>query len=467
MNDKVAIYVRLSREDEDKIDNNKESKSIDNQINVLKNFAKEQGFVVYQIYSDDGFSGADFNRPAFMQMLFDMKQKKFDVLLLKDLSRLGRSLHKVGDFIENVFPANGIRVISVNDKYDSSLYNDDMSIVLRSFLNDYYLKEFRKKCKKSREFYAQTKHLNYYPKYGYRFNEEGQEIIDEYSANVVKRIFSLIANNSVSCGSVAKILNAEGILTRSAYASQVLKLKALHKKPADKWNADKVWSIATDYEYCGHSINLANHKKNQRILLKNTHCLIVSEELYYKAQKQIKSHSKVKRKLEHLGCIIVDEKSRKNLLFSKKQQVYFLRENNRKIYSISKNIIDTVLFLDCIAVIEEMVEKYIALRKEKCVQNKTRLLEEFNIKYSSLIDLRFQNKIDEQTYIKKCNFLSEKIESIEKESIKNTELEKIKDLIVKLRQMKDKKMQVIRKVIKTCYIIKSDADNIYIKLRYS
>ena len=160
MNNIVAIYVRLSREDEDKIDKSKESRSIENQIKTLKDFAKEQGFAVYNIYADDGYSGGDFNRPAFKQMIDDMKRRRFNVLLLKDLSRLGRSLYKVGDLIENVFPVNGIRVISLGDKYDSQFYKDDMSIVLRSFLNDYYLKEFKKKCRKAREHYAQTKHLN-------------------------------------------------------------------------------------------------------------------------------------------------------------------------------------------------------------------------------------------------------------------------------------------------------------------
>ena len=200
MKNKVAIYVRLSREDEDKVDKKTESRSIENQIKVLKDFAKEQDFTIYHIYSDDGYSGDNFNRPAFTKLICDMKLKKFNVLLLKDLSRLGRSLHKVGDFIENIFPSNGIRVISLGDKYDSEFYKDDTSIVLRSFLNDYYLKEFRKKCKKSRAHYARTKHLNYYPKYGYNFNENGEEVIDEYSADIVRKIYFYLAEERISCG---------------------------------------------------------------------------------------------------------------------------------------------------------------------------------------------------------------------------------------------------------------------------
>ena len=161
MKNNAVIYARLSREDEDKIDSKKESRSIENQIKTLKTFAQEQGFLIQGIYSDDGYSGADFNRPAFKKLLKDLEVNKFDIILIKDLSRLGRSLHRVGELIENIFPQKGIRIISVNDKYDSRTYNDDISIVFKSFLNDYYLREFRKKCKKARQHYAQTKHQNF------------------------------------------------------------------------------------------------------------------------------------------------------------------------------------------------------------------------------------------------------------------------------------------------------------------
>ncbi|MBE5752971.1 MAG: hypothetical protein E7343_02760 [Clostridiales bacterium] len=270
--DKVAIYVRLSREDENKTCVQDTSKSIENQIFTLKMFAQEQRFQIYEIYIDDGYSGASFERPALKKMLTDMERKKFNIVLLKDLSRLGRSLRKVGEYLECVFPAHGIRVISLNDKYDSQSYKEDTSILFRGFLDEYYRKEFLKKCKQARIHYAQTKHLNYYPKYGYRYDENGTEIIDNYSASIVRRIYDYVANEGLSCGKIADKLNADGVLTRSAYATTVLGLKPLHKTSAKKWNAEKVWSIATDYEYCGHSINWSRLKENERIMLKDTHC---------------------------------------------------------------------------------------------------------------------------------------------------------------------------------------------------
>ena len=136
----VAIYARLSREDEGKIDGSKESRSIENQIKGLTSFANENDFEIYEIYYDDGFTGADFNRPAFQRMLNDIKQRKFNILLVKDFSRIGRSLYKVGKFVEETLPQNNIRLISINDKYDSSKNFNEESIVLKAFLNDYYLK---------------------------------------------------------------------------------------------------------------------------------------------------------------------------------------------------------------------------------------------------------------------------------------------------------------------------------------
>ena len=143
----TAIYARLSREDENKYYGNSESRSIENQIKALSDYAQENDFIIYKVYYDDGWSGSTLVRPQFQQLLNDMRNHKFNTLLVKDMSRIGRSLHKVGDLIERVFPENHIRVISVSDRYDSSQYKDDMSIVLRSFLNEYYLKDLMKKCR--------------------------------------------------------------------------------------------------------------------------------------------------------------------------------------------------------------------------------------------------------------------------------------------------------------------------------
>ena len=151
MMNKAVVYARLSREDEDKIDGNKkESRSIENQIKFLTSHAEKNGLVVTKIYYDDGVSGGTFDRPAFNEMIKDMKRKRFNIILIKDFSRLGRAMHKVGDFVENIFPAYNIRLISVSDNYDSFTSVDDESVVLRYFVNEFYLKDFKKKCRISK-----------------------------------------------------------------------------------------------------------------------------------------------------------------------------------------------------------------------------------------------------------------------------------------------------------------------------
>lgn len=135
MNNTCAIYVRLSKDDGLDV-----SQSIQNQIKNLKEYAIANEFNIYIIYVDDGYSGKNMNRPGFQEPLKDIKHKKFSILIVKDISRLGRSLNKVGEFVEEILPTYKIRLISILDNYDSNSYVNEDSIVLKSFLNDYYLK---------------------------------------------------------------------------------------------------------------------------------------------------------------------------------------------------------------------------------------------------------------------------------------------------------------------------------------
>ena len=118
MMNKAVVYARLSREDEDKLDGNKkESRSIENQIKFLTSYAEKNSLTITNVYYDDGVSGGTFDRPAFNEMIKDMKRKKFNIILIKDFSRLGRVMHKVGDYVENIFPSYNVRLISVSDNY--------------------------------------------------------------------------------------------------------------------------------------------------------------------------------------------------------------------------------------------------------------------------------------------------------------------------------------------------------------
>ena len=421
MKSKVAIYARLSREDEDKIDGNKsESRSIENQIKVLSDYARENDLDIYKIYYDDGYSGANFERPEFKKLLKDMYQHKFDTILIKDISRLGRVVYKVGELIECIFPKNNIRVISLNVKYDSLTYNDDQSIVIRNFLNDYYLKEFKRKCRQARTHYARTKHLNYYPKYGYNFDKDRKEIIDDYSANIVKRIFDYVANQGLSTCQVAEILNKEGVLTRSLYATRVLGLKALNKNPAKEWSGEKVWEIVKDYEYCGHSKNWVRHIKEEQILIKDTHLAIIDEETFNKAQKNIEDRSTRKNKVKHIGKLLIDRKTGKNLLYGRTigkedKATYFCRVNNLRVYSIKARAIEDIIYRDTLNVIQCCKldqERFYNFFKERIFNgkeyNQEKLkdkLNKLNEEYSQILEAYFNQTICEEIYEKKSQKL--------------------------------------------------------------
>lgn len=479
----VAIYARLSREDENKYYGSSESRSIENQIKVLSDYASEHGYLIYKIYYDDGYSGATLERPQFQEMINDMRSHKFNTILVKDISRIGRSLHKVGNLIEKVFPENNIRVISVNDKYDSSNYNDDMSIVLRSFLNEYYLKDFRKKCRKAREHYAKTKHLNYYPKYGYNFDEERNEIIDDYSANIVRRIFDYIGNKGLSTFAVAKILNEEGVLTRSLYATQVLGLKGLNKKPATCWNADKVWAIAKDYEYCGHSINWANHVKEERIFLPNTHKALIDEDLYKRTQDVIDKRGKRQRDELHIAKLLKDKTCNGSIFYdyyaNKKVPYYFCRDKKtqRRQYLIPAKLIENIIYKDAMTLLKlckENSARVYNVYKEKLFNgaefdenNIKQELKRLNEFYSKLLEGYFDKTISEFDFERKSKNIIKQIN--ECEELLNSSKEKQSEITLfnirfgkfleSIKETPKDTIELIKLVVKCVYINKKPINN--------
>ena len=120
---RAVLYLRLSRDD----DNRGESESIQNQRALLREYAARQGFSVIDEYADDGWSGTSFDRPRFQDMLRDMEQHRFDIVLVKDLSRLGRDYIQTGRYLELVFPEHGVRLIAVNDGIDTARADTDLA----------------------------------------------------------------------------------------------------------------------------------------------------------------------------------------------------------------------------------------------------------------------------------------------------------------------------------------------------
>lgn len=477
MKSKAIIYARLSREDEEKFTRNKsESRSIENQIKVLSEYAQKHEIEIYKIYYDDGVSGGTFDRPGFNNVIKAMKKGAFNVLLLKDFSRLGRVMHRVGDLIENIFPKYNIRVISLGDNYDSATYSSEVPIVLKNFLNEYYLKEVKKKNRLARVRCANTVHLNYYPKFGYRFDENRKPVIDPISAGIVRRVFDLIGNKGYTLMRVAEIFNSEKVPTRSYYATEILKLKPLHKKPATEWNGEKIWEIARDYEYCGHAVNWENHPKEERIILKNTHPALVDEDLFMRTQEVIEKRSRFKHYRDHIGRMLIDRGSGRHLFYAKGKgktfdnTCYFFRVGNCWKYKILASVIEEVLYQDVIKIIElasndqerlyKIFKQKLFGRQECSMEKLQKRLDDLNEEYSELLEQYFLKKIPQHLFETNAEKLKSKIRINEQsvENFGNIQIRlslyeiKFKKFLEALKTKPDNRLEIIRMAIEKVYI---------------
>ena len=471
---KAIIYARLSREDEVALGFEGKSKSIENQINLLANYAKNNNLTIYKTLVDDGISGANMQRPAFLELKNEILLKTFNVLLVKDFSRLGRVMHEVGDFVENLLPIYAIRLICVDDGFDSFNLNvSEESSVLKYYINEYNLKEFKKKSGISKIHNAKVKHLNYYPKFGYRFDSDRQEVVDDFSSKIVIKAFELIANSSFTTAQVASLFNKQNIPTRSHYAKNVLGLKSLNKNASNVWTAEKVWEIVKDCEYCGHSVNLKYSKTDKPIIIKNNHCAIVSEELFLKAQEVIFSRAKNKNKLNHLGKLLIDNNSKRNLLFQKnnknpKLSSYYLRVNGKRVYSFSATGIEEVIFNDVV----KIVKKFLAQkRNEENVIAKINLLnkemEKINLLYEKVLNDHLFNKISSTQFNSSVKTLNEKLKNIESEiELVKLNSKKFKGFENSLNFRKANKIEVIKLMVKSVKVTPLQNQNYKLNIVY-
>ena len=221
---KVGIYCRLSVEDavnSAKAKNyipSDESVSIENQYEILSKFVMLNGWVEVKTYRDDGYSGGNFQRPGFQEMLEDARSGLINLILVKDLSRLGRDFVEVGRYTDVVFPSLGCRFVSVLDCLDSEGDNTDM-LHFRSLMNDYHLKDLSSKIKSVLNAKMKSgQYLGSYAPYGYRKSEDDkhQLVIDEEAAAVVQRIFEM-RRSGMAYGKITAALNQDGILSPRWY----------------------------------------------------------------------------------------------------------------------------------------------------------------------------------------------------------------------------------------------------------
>ena len=304
----LAEYIRLSVEDgDDKV----ESNSIINQRALLNDYIKNNPeFKLYDYYVDDGFSGTDFNRPGFQRLLKDMKEKKFDAIIVKDLSRLGRNYIEVGNYIEQIFPLFDIRFIAVNDSIDS--YKDPKSInnvivPFKNLMNDEYCRDISNKIRSVFEIKKKNgEYIAAFAPYGYIKDPEDKHhlIVDQESATTVKLIFKW-SLDGMGRTAIAHKLNELGILNPLGYRTLVLKQnwksRKLDKNYSYSWDTVTINKILKDEVYCGDLvqnkgkiISYKVHKyvknpKEEWIIVRNTHEAIIDRETFEKVQEAILS----------------------------------------------------------------------------------------------------------------------------------------------------------------------------------
>lgn len=254
MHDRIAanravLYLRLSRDDA----NRGESESIQNQRALLREYAARQGFSVADEYVDDGWSGTNFDRPRFQDMLRDMEQHRFDIVLVKDLSRLGRDYIQIGRYLELAFPEHGVRLIAVNDGLDTARADTDMA-PFRNVVNEMYARDTSRKIRSALHAKMQEgKFVGNFAPYGYQKDprDKNHLIPDGHAAQVVRQIFIWAAAGSRPA-EIARRLGERGEPPPAVYRCQAhpeLNPDCYSKRK--EWTAGSVSRILRDTVYLG------------------------------------------------------------------------------------------------------------------------------------------------------------------------------------------------------------------------
>ncbi|MCD8150522.1 MAG: recombinase family protein [Clostridiales bacterium] len=248
----TAAYIRLSMEDSGKVN----GYSLENQEKLVCDYIKHcQDMELYKLYVDNGFSGTKFERPAFDEMMQDMKSGKINCIVVKDLSRLGRNYLEAGNYLEQIFPFFRVRFISINDGYDSNSPNmadEALIIPLKNIINEGYARDISVKVTTAVEAKKkQGKYLGKYPPFGYLKDpgDKNHLLVDEEASAVVKRIFTL-RDSGMPLGAIAKLLNNEGVPSPMRY----FYLKGISKEEKalrSYWDRTKIKRMLQNPVYLG------------------------------------------------------------------------------------------------------------------------------------------------------------------------------------------------------------------------
>ena len=302
-NDKItALYCRLSKDD----GTNNESMSISTQKTMLKDYAKRNGFLNCQFYVDDGYSGTNYDRPAFRQLIEDIQDGEVSTLITKDLSRLGRNYLETGTYIEVFFPNHNVRYIAINDGVDS-IDNAQMDITpFRNIINEMYAKDTSRKIKSALHARKmQGKYMATTAPFGYQKDEKDHNhlVIDEVTAPIVELIFS-IAEEGVGLHTICNRLRKAKVIKPSFYKKEMFERYTDEEKMYD-WDTAYVSKILHDPVYAGNltvaerPTKTMRSKKRQYIpyaereVIYGTHEPIIEQSRWNNVQKILQSRPPV------------------------------------------------------------------------------------------------------------------------------------------------------------------------------
>ena len=302
----TALYCRLSRDDELQSPSN----SIQNQRRILESYAREHNLMPYQFFVDDGWSGANFQRPGFTEMMEGVENGEIKTVVTKDLSRLGRNYLQVGMYTEMIFPQKGVRYIAINDGVDSAQGDSELS-VLKNVFNEWMVRDTSKKIRAVKKAKGMSgKPVTSRPVYGYLMGEDERFVVDPEAAPVVRQIYSLcLAGNGPT--KIARMLSEQGIPTPGTLDYQRTgNSRRYYPGYECRWAANTVAHILENREYTGCLVNFKTTMQSYKVhkiiynpveeqaIFENAHEPIIDTETWERVQELRKQRKRPNRQGE-------------------------------------------------------------------------------------------------------------------------------------------------------------------------
>ena len=314
---KTALYCRLSQDDGLKGDSN----SIQNQKNILQKFAEDHHFPNPCFYVDDGFSGGNFQRPAFQQMISDMENGKIGIIVTKDLSRLGRNQLHTGLYIEERFPMFGVRYIAINDNVDTDSSESNDLMPFKNLFNEWFIRDTSRKIRAVLKAKAERgERLGTRAPYGYIKDPETKKLaVDDEAAAIVRRIFAMCASGN-GPSQIARILKKEQVLTPTmyAYTRYGMNHTCLDTAHPYNWSDSAIANLLENEIYLGNTVNMkystksykdkrrVEHSREECLVFKDTHPALITQEVWdivQRVRKNRRRPTKMEEQNKYSGLV--------------------------------------------------------------------------------------------------------------------------------------------------------------------